>query len=152
MCEVEFDRWKSCVCKLRPKLIQQIGPRPTDDSSGRQEQDELQDAGPLGGGNELVVSFRSLRRFSQGLPDGIWIFQTKNANLGKFCRVLKWIALVYFVAIWSILRPFGIIYVTYVTPAGGSHKGVRGNTFNTFSTFWGPSFPGAKAGFVLNSR
>jgi hypothetical protein len=37
-------------------------------------------------------------------------FQTKNPNLGKFCRVLLWKILVYFMTIWSILRPLEIIY------------------------------------------
>jgi hypothetical protein len=35
-------------------------------------------------------------------------FQTKNTNLGKFWRVLQRKMLVYIMAIWSILRPFGI--------------------------------------------
>jgi hypothetical protein len=35
-------------------------------------------------------------------------FLTKNTNLGKFWRVLQWKMLVYFMADWSILRPFGI--------------------------------------------
>jgi hypothetical protein len=42
-------------------------------------------------------------------------FQTKNPNLGKFCRVLLWKILglfydhlVYFTAIGNILWPFGI--------------------------------------------
>jgi hypothetical protein len=33
-------------------------------------------------------------------------FQTKNPNLGKFWRVLQWKILVYFMTIWSILRPY----------------------------------------------
>jgi hypothetical protein len=33
-------------------------------------------------------------------------FQTKFPNLGKFWRDLQWNISVYFVAIWSILRPF----------------------------------------------
>jgi hypothetical protein len=37
-------------------------------------------------------------------------FQTKNPNLGKFWRGLQWKILVYFMAIWSILRPFDIFY------------------------------------------
>jgi hypothetical protein len=37
-------------------------------------------------------------------------FQTKNPALGKFWRTLEWKMLVYFVTIWNILRPFGIIY------------------------------------------
>jgi hypothetical protein len=37
-------------------------------------------------------------------------FQTKNPNLGKFCRVLQWKILVYFMTIWSILRPLEIFY------------------------------------------
>jgi hypothetical protein len=35
-------------------------------------------------------------------------FETKNPNLGKFWMVLKWKMLVYFIAIWFIIRPFGI--------------------------------------------
>jgi hypothetical protein len=30
-------------------------------------------------------------------------FQTKNTNLGKFCRAWQWKMLVYFMAIWYIL-------------------------------------------------
>jgi hypothetical protein len=38
-------------------------------------------------------------------------FQTKNPSLGKFLTDLHWKILVYvFMAIWSILRPFGIFY------------------------------------------
>jgi hypothetical protein len=37
-------------------------------------------------------------------------FQTKNPNLGKFCGVLLWKILVYFMANWSILRPLEIFY------------------------------------------
>jgi hypothetical protein len=37
-------------------------------------------------------------------------FQTKIPNLGKFCKVLKWKMLVWFVAIWYILWPFGVFY------------------------------------------
>jgi hypothetical protein len=45
--------------------------------------------------------------------------RTKNANLGKFWRVLQWKMPVHFMAIWSILLPFGIfcchlVYFTYV--------------------------------------
>jgi hypothetical protein len=29
-------------------------------------------------------------------------FQTKKTNLGKFCRVLQWKKLVYFMAVWSM--------------------------------------------------
>jgi hypothetical protein len=39
-------------------------------------------------------------------------FQTKDPNLGKFCRVLQWKMLVYFMAIWSILRLF-VIYILW---------------------------------------
>jgi hypothetical protein len=37
-------------------------------------------------------------------------FQTKNTNLGKFCRVLLRKILVDFMTIWSILRPLQIFY------------------------------------------
>jgi hypothetical protein len=36
-------------------------------------------------------------------------FQTKNPNLGKFWRACEW-KMLYFITIWNILRPFGIIY------------------------------------------
>jgi hypothetical protein len=39
----------------------------------------------------------------------LW-FQTKNPNLGKYWRALKWKRLVYYMAIWNILWPFGIYY------------------------------------------
>jgi hypothetical protein len=35
-------------------------------------------------------------------------FQTQNPNFGNFFSVLQWKVLVYFMAIWSILRPFDI--------------------------------------------
>jgi hypothetical protein len=41
-------------------------------------------------------------------------FQTKNPNLGKFWRVLLWKILVYFMAIWSTLRPLKIFYGHFV--------------------------------------
>jgi hypothetical protein len=37
-------------------------------------------------------------------------FQTKNRNLGKFWRVFLSKILVYFITIWSILRPLEIVY------------------------------------------
>jgi hypothetical protein len=43
-------------------------------------------------------------------------FQTKNPNLGKFWRAFKWKMLEYFMAIWNILRPFGIFW--YIFPFG----------------------------------
>jgi hypothetical protein len=44
-----------------------------------------------------------------------WVcFQTKNTNLGKFWRAMQWKMLVYFMAIWYILWPFGIFCVHFV--------------------------------------
>jgi hypothetical protein len=38
-------------------------------------------------------------------------FQTKNPNLGKFWRALKLVfLLVYFMAIWNMLWPLGVLY------------------------------------------
>jgi hypothetical protein len=37
-------------------------------------------------------------------------FQTKNPNFGKFLRALEWKMLIYFMTIWNILWPYGIIY------------------------------------------
>jgi hypothetical protein len=41
-------------------------------------------------------------------------FQTKNTNLGKFWRVLRWKTLVYFEVIWSNLWPSGHRYFTVI--------------------------------------
>jgi hypothetical protein len=43
----------------------------------------------------------------------VW-FQTKDPNLGKFWRVLLWKILVFFMTIWSILRPFEIFYGHFI--------------------------------------
>jgi hypothetical protein len=42
-------------------------------------------------------------------------FQTKNIHLSKFWRALEWKMLVYFMAVWNILRPLGIFYISFVT-------------------------------------
>jgi hypothetical protein len=52
-------------------------------------------------------------------------FQTKNPNSGKFWRALEWKMLVYFMAIWNILRPFGIFYDHWVMWK-----------YDVFSPFW----------------
>jgi hypothetical protein len=46
--------------------------------------------------------------------------QTKIPNLGKVWRVLQWKMLVYEIAIWSILWPFGTFYgnLAYFSPFG----------------------------------
>jgi hypothetical protein len=61
----------------------------------------------------LCKSLKHNKYPSQGGRMGC--FQTKNTYLGKFWRVLQWKLLVYFMAIWSILRPFGIFcgYLVY---------------------------------------
>jgi hypothetical protein len=40
-------------------------------------------------------------------------FQTKNPHLGKFWRVFQWEMLVYFIAVWSILRAIGIFVANW---------------------------------------
>jgi hypothetical protein len=37
-------------------------------------------------------------------------FQPQNPYLGKFWRVLDWKMLIYFMAIWNSLQPFGTFY------------------------------------------
>jgi hypothetical protein len=41
-------------------------------------------------------------------------FQTKNPNLDKFCRVLQWKRMVYFMDSWSILWSFVKFYGHFV--------------------------------------
>jgi hypothetical protein len=47
-------------------------------------------------------------------------FQTKNPDLGKFWRLLQWKLFVYYTAVWSILRLFGIFcaHLVYFWPFG----------------------------------
>jgi hypothetical protein len=62
-------------------------------------------------------SFRAVQRLKSnkfvklswraGLPDGLF---SKNPNLGKFLRALDCKMFIYFMAIWNILRTFGIFY------------------------------------------
>jgi hypothetical protein len=39
-----------------------------------------------------------------------FVFKPKFPNLGKFWRAFEWQMLVYFITIWNILWPFGLIY------------------------------------------
>jgi hypothetical protein len=55
-------------------------------------------------------------------------FQTKNPDLGKFWMALEWKMLVYFMTIWDILGPLGIIYCHLVWYSLWS--------FGTFFPFW----------------
>jgi hypothetical protein len=41
-------------------------------------------------------------------------FQTQKKILGKFWRALQWSMLVYFMFIWSILRPLEMFYGHFV--------------------------------------
>jgi hypothetical protein len=41
-------------------------------------------------------------------------FQTKNLNFGKYWRVFDCKMFIYFMAIWNILRTFGIFYDSLV--------------------------------------
>jgi hypothetical protein len=45
------------------------------------------------------------------MPDGF--FQTTNPTFGQIWRALEW-EMLYFMTIWNILRPFGIIYGSLV--------------------------------------
>jgi hypothetical protein len=54
---------------------------------------------------KFLVIWGIISRFGKGLQD----FQTKNPNYGKFWRILQWRMKVYFMAIWSILRP--LLYI-----------------------------------------
>jgi hypothetical protein len=53
---------------------------------------------------------RDSRHVRPGLPDGTYILKPKNTNFGSFWRALEWNRLVYSMATWNILRPFGTFY------------------------------------------
>jgi dTDP-4-dehydrorhamnose 3,5-epimerase-like enzyme len=57
--------------------------------------------------NLVVTKVISVTRYMRGVVR--WLhFQTKNPNLGKFWRVLKWKMLVFLMAIRNTLRQLGI--------------------------------------------
>jgi hypothetical protein len=60
----------------------------------------------------FFLPFESFGHCEAGLPDDIFSYQ--NPNLAKFGRDLQWKMLVYFAAIWYILRQFGIFCVHLV--------------------------------------
>jgi hypothetical protein len=66
-------------------------------------------------------------------------FQTKNPNLGKSWRALQWMELAYFMAILSILRPFGICngHLVYFPPFWYMHPEKSGNP--VIDTFYKPT-------------
>jgi hypothetical protein len=51
--------------------------------------------------NAGILSYRVARWY---------IFKPKNPNLGKKWCALEWKLFAYFMVIWTILRPFGILY------------------------------------------
>jgi hypothetical protein len=56
----------------------------------------------------LAHALASDLTITTGLPDGL--FLNRNPHLDKFLRALDWKMLIYFMAIWNILRPFGKFY------------------------------------------
>jgi hypothetical protein len=76
--------------------------------------------------------------FSSFLTQGCQMvyFHTKNPNLGIFRRALDWNFLMYVMAIWNILRTFGIFYdhlvhfvfIWYISSGSGvTHQEKSGN-------------------------
>jgi hypothetical protein len=91
-------------------------------------------------------------------------FQTKNPNLGKFWGVLQWKILVYFMTIWSILRPLEIfsshlvyfVVIWYIFPRFGIlYQGKSGNHDAHHATPLGPCktfhADGTEANFQKNN-
>jgi hypothetical protein len=64
--------------------------------------------------NICICDMQSLKTFMcvPGLPDGIFAYQ--KCQFGLFMRGLKCNMLVYFMAVWYIVCPFGIFYVLLV--------------------------------------
>jgi hypothetical protein len=56
------------------------------------------------------IGYRFLLLMSLNRVCQMVCFQTKNPNLGRFCRALELKMLIYFMIIWNILQPSGIFY------------------------------------------
>jgi hypothetical protein len=96
--------------------------------------------------NDLGNILGSIFKNSSGHPVGyqgcqMVCFQTKNPNLGKFMRALDWKMLICYMAIWDILRTFGIFYdhlvhfvfIWYIFPGFGiMYKEKSGNPVGYF--------------------
>jgi hypothetical protein len=68
-------------------------------------------------------------------------FRTKNPNLGKFLKDLRWSVLVCFMAIWYILWPLSTFYgnLVYFSRFGMLYQEISGNPVHCwfFLHFWG---------------
>jgi hypothetical protein len=67
------------------------------------------------GDSVIQVTINTYKTYKTRVARWHMYFQTKNHNFGKVWRVLQWKILVCFMAIWSILLPFGIFlgYLVY---------------------------------------
>jgi hypothetical protein len=114
---------------LPPEELASVCPRPSQVLAG--------DSANVSGKFKKKVSYKSA-----GMPvffkkQGCQMVhcQTKNPRLGKLCRVLQWKVVVYFMAVWSIVRPFGIfcghlVYfaaIRYISRFGILHQEKSGN-------------------------
>jgi hypothetical protein len=67
-------------------------------------------AGLLGGSANYPTNYLSPDEEAPAQGCQMAYLKTQSANLGKFWRVWQWKMLVYYIAIWSILMPFGMFY------------------------------------------
>jgi hypothetical protein len=58
--------------------------------------------------HSFIVRFDGSFRAQQGCQ--MVYFRTKKFNLGKFLQGFLWKMMAYFMAIWSILQPFGMFH------------------------------------------
>jgi hypothetical protein len=56
-------------------------------------------------------------------------FQTQNPSFGKFWMALEWKMLAYFITIWNIFRPFGMVcgHLVYFSVLVCLHQEKSGN-------------------------
>jgi hypothetical protein len=72
-------------------------------SAGREREKKI-----ISSGRNKIIEQKRSPKTSRDQGCQMVNFLTKNSNLGKFWWGLQWKMLVYFVDIWSILRPFDI--------------------------------------------
>jgi hypothetical protein len=117
-----YSRGKSCTIYWATSVTNKKLPKANDRSIGENSPNLVTlfvGIGKKGEHSQTVCLCFVLKKFAWA-----WIFtpiyilqgcqmvcsQTQNPNLGKLCKALDWKMFLYFMAIWNILRTFGILY------------------------------------------
>jgi hypothetical protein len=69
----------------------------------------------------------------------VYYFNAKNPSFGILCKALEWKMLVYYLAIWNILLPFGIFWVYCTSKNLATLLSERGCLLSKIGIFLNPT-------------